>query len=117
MSTDPNSSPIIAYLATLSGQQQQQAQALYDLIKPLLPEATEKISYQMPTFWQRHNLVHFAAFKTHLGFYPTPEAIDAFSAETAPYRTSKGTMQFAYDQPLPAELISKLVLFQLDRLG
>ncbi len=73
------------------------------------PSASEAISYQMPTFKQGGNLVHFAAFKNHIGFYPTPSGIERFGAELAAYHKSKGTIQFPLDQPIPYELISAIV--------
>lgn len=86
---------------------------MYQLIKQTAPEATEKISYGMPTFFQNGNLVHFAAAKNHLGFYPTPSAIKAFEKELTPYKTSKGAIQFPYSKELPVALIEKIVLFRV----
>ena len=82
------------------------------MIHQAAPEATEKISYQMPTFYLRGNLVHFAAFKHHIGFYPVPSGIAAFEEELAPYKRSKGAVQFPLDQAMPHELISKIVKFR-----
>lgn len=84
-----------------------------ELIKKAAPKATEKISYQMPTFHLNGNLVHFAAFKTHIGFYPTPSAIAAFEAELARYKTSKGAVQFPLDEPLTAKLVTRMVKFRV----
>lgn len=86
---------------------------LYQLIKETAPEATEKLSYGMPTFYLAGNLVHFAPAKQHLGFYPTPSAIKQFSDELVAYKTSKGAVQFPYDQELPTALIKKMVLFRV----
>ncbi len=77
------------------------------------PEATEKISYQMPTFYQQGNLVHFAALKSHIGFYPTPSAIAAFQEELAKYVSTKGALHFPLDEPLPLDLITKIVKFRV----
>jgi uncharacterized protein YdhG (YjbR/CyaY superfamily) len=77
------------------------------------PEATEKISYRMPTFYFNGNLVHFAAFAHHIGFYPTPGGIDGFQQELKVYNTSKGAIQFPLDQPLPLKLITKIVRFRV----
>lgn len=84
------------------------------LIKELVPEATEKISYQMPTFYLGGNLVHFAAFKNHIGFYPTPNGIEAFREELSKYKGAKGSVQFPLNQPIPYELIRKIVLYRLE---
>jgi len=79
----------------------------------LPPEATEKISYQMPTFYLNGNLVHFAGHTNHIGFYPTPSGISAFESELEDYKTSKGAVQFPLDKPLPAELIKKIVRYRI----
>lgn len=82
-------------------------------IRAAAPEATEKISYQMPTFFLNGNLVHFAAFKTHIGFYPTPSGIDEFKAELSKYKGGKGSIQFPIDQPVPLDLIAKIVKYRV----
>jgi uncharacterized protein YdhG (YjbR/CyaY superfamily) len=86
---------------------------LRSAIRLAAPGASEKISYRMPTFYFNGNLVHFAAFTHHIGFYPTPGGIDAFREELKPYMTSKGAIQFPLDQPLPLKLISKIVRFRV----
>lgn len=83
-----------------------------EVIKKAVPEATEKISYQMPTFYLNGNLVHFAAFKKHIGFYPTPSGIEAFQKELSQYKGAKGSVQFPIDQPIPYDLIEQIVLFR-----
>jgi len=87
---------------------------LRSLIKELVPEATEKISYQMPTFYLNGNLVHFAAHSNHIGFYPTPSGIDQFKTELEKYVTSKGAIQFPLEKPLPFDLIKKIVRFRAE---
>ncbi len=82
-------------------------------IKQSAPNASEAIKYQMPTFVLQKNLVHFAACKDHLGFYPTPSAIMAFADDLKDYKTSKGAIQFPLDKPIPFELIQKIVLFRV----
>ena len=82
-------------------------------IKKAAPKAAEKISYGIPTFALEGNLVHFAAFKKHIGFYPTPSAIAAFSNELSSYKCSKGTVQFPLDEPLPLTLVSRMVKFRV----
>ncbi len=78
------------------------------------PQATEKISYRMPTFFLNGNLVHFAAFDKHIGFYPTPSGISAFQKELAGYKNAKGSVQFPIDDPLPLTLIRKIVKFKVE---
>ena len=81
-------------------------------IQAAAPDATEKISYQMPTFHLNGNLVHFAAFKNHIGFYPVPSGIEAFKKELSKYAQGKGSVQFPLDKPLPIALIKKRVKFR-----
>jgi uncharacterized protein YdhG (YjbR/CyaY superfamily) len=77
------------------------------------PEAQEAISYQMPTFKLNGNLVHFAAFKKHIGFYPVPSVIEAFKDELSAYHQGKGSVQFPLDQPIPYDLIRRIVQFRV----
>jgi uncharacterized protein YdhG (YjbR/CyaY superfamily) len=85
-----------------------------EIVRKLAPEATEKISYQMPTFYLNGNLVHFAAFKKHIGFYPTPSGIEAFQEELSKYKGAKGSVQFPLNQPIPYDLIRKIVIYRLE---
>jgi uncharacterized protein YdhG (YjbR/CyaY superfamily) len=77
------------------------------------PDAVEKISYNMPTFYLNGNLVHFAAYKNHIGFYPTPSAIAAFEDELSSYKNAKGSVQFPLDSPIPYDLIKRMVIFRV----
>jgi len=86
---------------------------LRSVIKESAPAAVERISYQMPTFYLNGNLVHFAAYKNHIGFYPTPSGIEAFKNELSMYKWAKGSVQFPLDKPMPYELISKIVKFRV----
>lgn len=97
------------YIATFPEEIQKILQELRATIKAAAPDAKEKISYQMPTFDLKGNLVHFAAFKNHIGFYPTPSGTEAFKDELSIYRAGKGSLRFPIDKPLPLELISKIV--------
>jgi len=83
-------------------------------IQQAAPEAKEAIKYGMPTFVLNGNLVHFSAYKNHIGFYPAPTGIDAFIDELAVYRTGKGTIQFPIDKPIPFDLITKVVKFRVE---
>jgi len=82
-------------------------------IKKTAPKAKETIRYGIPTFTLNGNLVHFEAFKNHIGFYPTPSAIEAFKKELSPFKQSKGTVQFPLDKPIPLELVKKIVEFRV----
>ncbi len=86
---------------------------MYEVVQSAAPRATESIKYGMPTFEGRENLVHFAAMKGHLGFYPTPSAITEFASELSDYSTSKGCVRFPYDKPIPKSLIAKMVKFRV----
>lgn len=83
------------------------------LVTKAVPQASEAISYGMPTYVGHKNLVHFAAMKNHLGFYPTPSAVTKFADELLNYSTSKGCIRFPYNKPLPRTLITKIVKFRV----
>lgn len=87
------------------------------VIQAAAPQAVEKISYQMPTYFWKKNLVHFAAFSRHIGFYPTPAGIDAFADELKGYKTSKGAVQFPLDQPVPYDLIRRMVEYRVKTMA
>jgi len=82
-------------------------------IRGAAPTAEEKISYRMPTFFLEGNLVHFAAYKKHIGFYPAPHGIERFKKELSAYKGAKGSVQFPIDKPLPMELIIEIVKFRV----
>ena len=114
MESKTNYNSIDEYIATVPKEIQEKLEELRAVIKEVVPEAQEKISYQMPTFTLKGNLVHFAAFKNHIGFYPTPSGITAFDDELAIYKRAKGSVQFPINQPLPLELIRKIVKFRVE---
>ncbi len=86
-------------------------------IQSAIPEATEKISWSMPTYWKKHNLIQFAAFKNHIGLYPGAEAVETFSDRLQEYKTSKGAIQLPYEKPLPLELIGEIARWCLQQYG
>jgi uncharacterized protein YdhG (YjbR/CyaY superfamily) len=88
-------------------------EAVRKTIKESAPDAEEAISYQMPTFKLNGNLVHFAAFKNHIGFYPTPSGTEKFKKEISVYRSGKGSIQFPIDKPMPLSLIKKIVQYRV----
>lgn len=106
-------SSIDEYIAAFPAEIQARLQALRAAIRAAAPEAEERISYQMPTFYLHGNLVHFAAFKHHIGLYPMPGAITAFQQELSGFVSSKGAVQFPLDRPLPLELVSQIVRFRV----
>jgi uncharacterized protein YdhG (YjbR/CyaY superfamily) len=101
------------YIAIFPEEVQAKLRQLRTVIHTAAPDATEKISYQMPTFYLNGNLVHFAALKNHIGFYPTPSGIENFKEELKSYKSSKGAVQFPLDQPLPLDLIARIVQFRV----
>ncbi|MBL8131887.1 MAG: DUF1801 domain-containing protein [Anaerolineae bacterium] len=107
-------STIDEYIATFPGDVQAILQKMRQIIHEAAPEAEEAISYQMPTFRQNGNLVHFAAFKNHIGFYPAPSGIEAFAEEIAPYFGGKGSLQFPKDKPIPYDLVRRIVRYRVE---
>ena len=101
------------YIASFPSDVQERLRQMRAAIREAAPEAQEKISYQMPTFFLHGNLVHFAAFKNHIGFYPAPRGIEAFKDELAAYEGAKGSVQFPLDQPLPLDLVRRIVQFRV----
>jgi uncharacterized protein YdhG (YjbR/CyaY superfamily) len=101
------------YIASFPKEIQKKLQEMRAVIHNTVPEAEEAIKYQMPTFTLKGNLVHFAAFKNHIGFYPVPTGIEKFKKELSVYKTSKGAVQFPLDKPLPLDLIRKIVKFRV----
>jgi len=101
------------YIAAFPDDIQKTLRGLRATIKAAAPDAEERISYQIPTFSLKGNLVHFAAYKSHIGFYPTSSGIRAFKRELAAYELSKGTVRFPIDKPLPLKLISKIVKYRV----
>lgn len=81
---------------------------VYRVLKEALPDATEKLSWRMPTFWRGKNLIHFAAAKKHIGLYPGDRATAVFAEKLAGFKTSKGSIQLPNHQPLPLELIGEI---------
>ncbi|MFD4706685.1 iron chaperone [Gottfriedia sp. NPDC058432] len=100
------------YISQFQPDVQEKLQALRKTVKEVVPNAVERISYQMPTFALNKNLVHFAAFKHHIGFYPGASGIAAFKQELSVYKGAKGSVQFPLNDPLPFDLIKKIVKYR-----
>lgn len=111
MTTKPGT--IDEYIAGFPSDIQLILEELREVIRKSAPEAEETINYQIPTFKLNGNLVHFAAFKNHIGFYPAPAGIEAFKEELSAYEGAKGSVKFPIDQPLPWKLITKIVKFRV----
>jgi uncharacterized protein YdhG (YjbR/CyaY superfamily) len=101
------------YIAAFPKDVQKTLHELRVTIKAAAPDAAETIRYGIPTFVLNGNLVHFAAYKKHIGFYPTSNGIRAFKKELLVHKISKGTIQFPIDKPLPLALIKKIVRFRV----
>ena len=115
MSTEKSTpKEIDEYIASYPKDVQEILAKIRSTIREAAPEAGEKISYGMPTFTLKGNLVHFAAFKKHIGFYPIPSGIEAFKEELSAYKGGKGSVQFPLDEPIPYELISRIVKFRVE---
>jgi uncharacterized protein YdhG (YjbR/CyaY superfamily) len=111
---DNNTSPktISEYIAQAPAAVQPLLEQMRATIHAAAPEATEKISYAMPTFALYGNLVHFAALKNHIGFYPTPSGIEKFQTELEGYISTKGAVQFPLNSPLPLDLVARITTFR-----
>jgi len=114
MKTDQTAPKTIdEYIAGFPNDIQEVLQKIRMTIRKAAPEAEETIKYRMPTFTLKGNLIHFAAFKNHIGFYPVPTGIEKFKKELSVYKTAKGSVQFPLDKPIPFDLISKIVKFRV----
>jgi len=102
------------YIASFPKDVQDKLESIRKAIKKEAPDAKEVIGYGMPTFKLEGNLVHFAAYKRHIGFYPAPSAIVAFKKELSRYKQSKGAVQFPIDEPPPIELVKRMVRFRVE---
>ncbi|MBI4675166.1 MAG: DUF1801 domain-containing protein [Chloroflexi bacterium] len=101
------------YIAGFPEDIQKILQQIRATIRQAAPDAEETIKYQMPTFTLEGNLVYFAAFKKHIGFYPVPTGIEKFKKELSAYKTAKGSVQFPLDHPIPYALITKITKFRV----
>ena len=101
------------YIQSFPESVREKLQMIRQTVHSAAPEAKEAISYQMPTFKLNGNLVHFAAFKEHIGFYPIPSGIEAFQEELSKYKTGKGSVQFPLNEPLPLDLVKRIVEFRV----
>lgn len=105
------------YIAQFPPDVQAVLDKMRETIRKAAPKAEEKINYQMPTFVLHGNLVHFAAYKTHIGFYPTPSGIEQFKDEIAKYTWAKGSVQFPLDQPIPYALVARITKFRVKEVA
>ena len=104
---------ISEYIAAFPKDVQNKLEQIRRVIQTAAPEAEETINYGIPTFKLKGNLVHFAAFRKHIGFYPTPSGIEVFKGELTDYVVSKGTVKFPLDKPIPYDLIKRITAFRV----
>jgi uncharacterized protein YdhG (YjbR/CyaY superfamily) len=105
---------IDAYIAAQPENVQPFLNQVRDILRTALPNAEERISWSMPTYWRKQNIIHFAAFKKHIGLYPGEKAVEHFNERLAEYKTSKGAVQFPYNKPLPLPLIAEIAKWCYD---
>ena len=101
------------YITSFPGDIAQRLSAMRATIRAEAPLASERMSYAIPTFYLNGNLVHFAGFPRHVGFYPGPTGIAAFAATLKRYKAGKGSVQFPHDEPLPLDLVAEIVRFRV----
>lgn len=106
---------ITEYISAFPAHTQELLQQLRETIQQAAPQATERMSYNMPCFRQKKNLVYFAGYERHIGFYPGARAIEVFKEEFSSYKFAKGSIQFPLDRPLPLDLIRRIVQFRVEQ--
>jgi uncharacterized protein YdhG (YjbR/CyaY superfamily) len=104
------------YIDEQSAEAQPLLRNIRDAIRDATPGATEKISYRMPTFWRGENIIHFAAFKNHIGIYPGGDAVDVFFERLTGYKTSKGAIQLPIDKPIDYGLITDITCWRMEQI-
>jgi uncharacterized protein YdhG (YjbR/CyaY superfamily) len=101
------------YIAQFPPKIKSRLKQMRETIQKAAPKAEEAMSYAIPTFKLNGNLVHFAAFKNHIGFYPAPQGLEEFKKDLAKFKGAKGSVQFPHDEPLPLSLVTKIVKFRV----
>ena len=111
-----NTDTIDGYIANQPVEVQPLLHKIRESIRQAAPDAIEKISWQMPTFWQNGYLIHFAAFKKHIGIYAGGEATAAFADRLLDYKTAKGTIRLPIDKPVPYDLIAEITKWRISEI-
>ena len=104
----PATETVDAYIAKQPENIRPLLKEIRDTLRAALPGSEERISWGMPTFWRKHNIIHFASLKNHIGIYPGDKAMEKFAGHLKQYKTSKGALQLPYNRPLPLELIAEI---------
>lgn len=115
-STSKNPATVDEYIAAAPPERQEVLHKIRQVIIAAAPDAQERTSWAMPTYWQGENLVHFSDAKHHVGFHPSPQAILAFADKLIDYKTSKGTVQFPYSKPIPYDLIEEITRWRVEQV-
>jgi uncharacterized protein YdhG (YjbR/CyaY superfamily) len=113
MKKDEKAASVGAYISSQPPAVRKRLKEIQSIVRKLAPKAIEKISYRMPAFFLNGNVVYFAAFKNHIGFYPGANGVAAFQADIKKYKSAKGSIQFPHDQPLPTTLIKRIVNYKV----
>lgn len=114
MEMKPSLESVDAYIESFPEDVQAKLQAIRSAIKAVVPEAREKISYQMPGFMYKGPLMYYAAFPKHIGLYPTPNGVEEFKSELSQYKQGKGSVQFPINEAVPLELITRIAVFRAE---
>lgn len=109
---EKNNSIIDLYISGFDGEIKLKLKQLKEIVERIVPEATEKFSYGMPTYYYYGNLVHFVVNKNHIGFYPAPSGVEYFLKLTNEYPTSKGAIRFDFNKDLPISILEKVIKFR-----
>jgi len=102
------------YIASRDIAHQEHLNTLYNALKEVIPNATERIAYQMPTLYGDRFVAHFNDFKDHVSLFPGPAVLDQYKDEIKDYKTSKGTIQFGYNEPIPVSLIKRIISYKIE---
>jgi uncharacterized protein YdhG (YjbR/CyaY superfamily) len=108
--------PVDTYISRFQEDIRKRLEKIRKVIKESAPDSVETMSYGIPTYKQGKNLVHFAGYKKHIGFYPTPSGIEAFREELSSFEVSKGTVKFPHGKPVPYDLIRKIVEYRVNEI-
>ncbi len=114
---ESDSGEVAAYIESFTGETLKKLREIRGIVRGAIPEAREKMAYGMPTCYYKENVVHFAGYAEHIGFYPTPSGIAQFAPELERYKTSKGAVQFPLTEALPKELIVAIIRYRMDEIA
>jgi len=114
---ESDSGEVAAYIESFTGETLKILREIRGIVRGAIPEAREKMAYGMPTYYYKENVVHYAGYTEHIGFYPTPSGIAQFAPELERYKTSKGAVQFPLTEALPTELIIAIIRYRMDEIA